>query len=112
MIRSHALALFIAAALAPLPARAAGGCDQWLRETVQATGSYLPTAEAYSRPFVFALRLDCDGTPELVTVQRPTGNLPVCEAGQQVEVVGRLIWNRTLVDGHYEINDPASVTCR
>ena len=112
MTHPRHLAFFVAALLAPLPAQAAGGCDKWLSETVQATGSYLPTAEAYSRSFVFALRLDCDGTTELVTVQRPTGNLPVCEAGQSVEVVGRLIWNRTLVDGHYEINDPQGVSCR
>lgn len=96
----------------PLPARAAGACDEWLRRTVRATGTYLPAEEAYSRPFVFALSLDCNGTRERVTVQRPTGNLPVCEGGQQVEVVGKLIWNKFLVPGHYEINDPASVTCR
>ncbi len=96
----------------PLPAHAAGACDEWLRRTVRATGTYLPAEEAYSRPFVFALSLDCNGTRERVTVQRPTGNLPVCERGQQVEVVGKLIWSKVLFDGHYEINDPASVTCR
>jgi hypothetical protein len=112
MIRPAHLALLAAALLAPLPARAAGACDEWLRETVQATGAYQPTAESYSRPFVFAMQLDCNGKKELVTVQRPTGNLPICQTGQPVEVVGRLIWNRTLVDGHYEINDPESVSCR
>jgi hypothetical protein len=112
MVRPRHLALLITLLLAPLSARAAGACDQWLSETVQATGAYQPTAEAYSRPFVFAMQLDCNGTKEQVTVQRPTGNLPVCQAGQPVEVVGRLIWNRTLVDGHYEINDPQTVNCR
>jgi hypothetical protein len=94
-------------------ARAAGACDIYLRETVRATGVYLPVEETYARPFVFALRLDCNGTRELVTVQRPTGRLPVCAREQPVEVQGKLIWNRSLlVPGHYEINDPASVTCR
>jgi hypothetical protein len=104
-------ALFCLVAL-PLPARAAGACDEWLRDTVRATGTYLPAEEPYSRPFVFALSLDCNGTRERVTVQRPTGHLPVCQRGQQVEVVGKLIWNKSLVAGHYEINDPTSVTCR
>jgi hypothetical protein len=108
----HLLAALCCLVVLPLPARAAGACDEWLRDTVRATGLYLPAQEAYSRPFVFALNLDCRGTRELVTVQRPTGNLPICQNGQQVEVVGKLIWNRTLVDGHYEINDPTSVTCR
>lgn len=99
------------AALAPA-ARAAGGCDEWLRETVRATGAYLPAEETYAWPFVFAVNLDCNGTLERVTVQRPTGNLPVCRRGQKVEVVGKLIWNNSLVAGHYEINDPDSVTCR
>ncbi|HWI29739.1 MAG TPA: hypothetical protein VN668_22375 [Stellaceae bacterium] len=93
-------------------ARAAGACDPYLRKTVRATGDYLPTEEAYARPFVFAINLDCGGARERVTVQRPTGHLPVCRAGQQVEVVGKLIWNHALVSGHYEINDPVSVMCR
>lgn len=104
-------ALCCLVALAP-SANAAGACDEYLRKTVRATGGYLPAEEAYSRPFVFALSLDCNGSRERVTVQRPTGNLPVCQRGQPVEVVGKLIWNKTLVDGHYEINDPVSVTCR
>ena len=107
-------ALVLLCCLVALPAsvRAEGACDQWLRMTVRATGAYLPAEEAYSRPFVFALGLDCNGTRERVTVQRPTGNLPVCQRGQAVEVVGKLIWNKALVAGHYEINDPISVTCR
>jgi hypothetical protein len=93
-------------------ARAAGACDPWLRKTVRATGDYLPAEEAYARAFVFGLNLDCNGTRERVTVQRPTGKLPICRSGQRVEVVGKLIWNSALVTGHYEINDPASVICR
>ena len=100
------------AAMAAAPARAAGACDEWLRKTVQATGDYLPAAETYSRPFVFALSLDCRGTRERVTVERATGSLPVCREGQKVEVTGRLIWNKALVAGHYEINNPKSVICR
>jgi hypothetical protein len=108
----HALVtLSCLAALIP-HAHAAGACDQWLRQTVSATGAYLPAEERYSRPFVFALSLDCNGTRERVTVQRPTGDLPICERGQPVEVVGKLIWNKALVIGHYEINNPTSVTCR
>jgi hypothetical protein len=103
--------LFLAATIA-WPARAAGACDEWLRQTVRASGAYLPAAEPYSRPFVFALSLDCNGTRERVTVERATGNLPICERGQQVEVVGRLMWNKALVAGHYEINNPRHVACR
>lgn len=110
-MKSLLAALCCAVALSQ-PARAGGACDEWLRKTVQATGTYLQAEEAYSRPFVFAFDLDCNGTRERVTVQRPTGHLPVCERGQQVEVVGKLIWNKSLVAGHYEINDPARVTCR
>lgn len=108
----HLLAALCCLVALPQPAQAAGACDEWLRDTVRATGIYLPAEEAYSRPFVFALDLGCNGARERVTVQRPTGNLPVCQRGQQVEVVGKLIWNKSLVAGHYEINDPASVTCR
>jgi hypothetical protein len=100
-------------AIAAAPAvQAAGGCDPYLHKTVRATGTYLPVEDAYAKRFVFALSLDCNGKRERVTVQRPTGNLPVCRRGQQVEVVGKLIWNNKLVEGHYEINDPASVLCR
>lgn len=103
------LSLFCAAAP---QANAARPCDAWLKQQVRASGTYLPAEEAYSRRYVFALELDCQGSKEVVTVQRPTGTLPVCEAGQTVEVVGKLIWNKALVSGHYEINNPASVVCR
>lgn len=98
-------------ALAPR-AQAAGACDEWLRKTVRATGTYLPAEETYSRPFVFALGLDCNGVRERVTVQRGTGHLPVCQRGQPVEVTGKLIWNKAFQAGHYEINNPADVACR
>ena len=79
---------------------------------MRATGTYLPAEEPYARPFVFAMSFNCRGTRERVTVQRPTGGLPVCRNGQQVEVLGTLVWNHFLVAGHYEINKPASVICR
>ena len=104
--------LMAVAILATCPAAHAGGCDEWTRKTVRATGIYVPAQEPYSRPFVFAMQLDCRGRTELVTVQRPTGHLPVCRAGQTVEVEGKLIWNKALVDGHYEINEPSDVVCR
>ncbi len=112
---ANALRLVIAAivfviAVAPQPARAAA-CDEWLGQTVRVAGTYVPVGEVYARPFVFAMVLDCKGIKEVVTVQRPTGHLPVCEARQPVEVVGKLIWNKALVDGHFEINEPSSVTC-
>jgi len=103
-------AIVFVVAVAPQPAPAAA-CDEWLGQTLRLTGTYMPTAEAYARPFVFAMALDCKGIKVVVTVQRPTGLLPVCEARQQVEVVGKLIWNKALVDGHFEINEPSSVTC-
>ncbi len=93
-------------------ARGGGACDQWLRQTVRATGTYLPAEEPYARAYVFALDLDCNGKLERVTVERSTGNLPICQPQQQVEVTGRLVWNRALVSGHYEINNPESVFCR
>jgi hypothetical protein len=105
------LALAALAACSSSP-RSKAACSTWEHQTVRATGGYVPAAEAYSRPYVFAFTLDCNGIQELVTVQRPTGNLPVCQAGQQVEVTGRLILNRSLVDPHYEINDPSSVICK
>ncbi|MFI5342192.1 MAG: hypothetical protein ACHQ7N_20450 [Candidatus Methylomirabilales bacterium] len=112
---ANALLLVIAVivfvtAVAPQPARAAA-CDEWLGQTVRLSGTYTPAAEAYARPFVFVMVLDCKGIKVVVTVQRPNGLLPVCEARQQVEVMGKLIWNRALVDGHFEINEPSSVTC-
>jgi len=99
-------------ALPPAPTRAEGACDSYLRKTVRATGAYLPSEQPYARSFVFGLSLDCNGTRERVTVERATGHLPVCEAGRNVEVTGRLVWNKALVEGHYEINDPKSVVCR
>jgi hypothetical protein len=110
VVRYAVAALVLVVVLAPSPGQATT-CEEWVRKTVRLTGAYVPAGEAYSRRFVFAMRLDCDGTKEVVTVARATGNLPVCRAQQQVEVVGTLIWNKALVDGHYEINDPASVTC-
>jgi hypothetical protein len=89
----------------------AGACDDKLGETVQATGAYVATRQTYGQAFVFAMRLDCHGQQELVTVQRSTGNLPVCSPDQPVEVMGTLLWNRALVDGHYEINNPSKVVC-
>jgi hypothetical protein len=109
-MRSAILSSFVLSALA-VPAHAGGACDEWLRKIVRATGAYLPTEEAYSRPFVFALSLDCDGTRERVTVQRATGNLPICERGQPVEVEGKLICNKSLQVGHYEITNPHNVIC-
>ena len=107
---ANALRLLIAAfvfviAAAPQPARAAA-CDEWLDQTTHFTGTYTPVAQEYARPFVFAMVLDCKGTKAVVTVQRPTGGLPICEARQSVEVVGKLIWNSSLVEGHFEINEP------
>jgi hypothetical protein len=104
-------ALLFVVAIGPPPSEAAA-CDEWLRQTRSFTGSYVPVGEPYARPFAFAMLLDCRGTKEVVTVQRAIGTLPVCEARQDVEVVGKLIWNRALVQGHYEIRDPSSVSCR
>jgi hypothetical protein len=103
-------AVFLTVALAPVGTSAAT-CGYKPGETVRVTGTYVPSTQDYARPFVFALKLDCGGTEELVTVQRATGNLPACKPPERVEVVGKLIWNRFLMDGHYEINDPSSVTC-
>ncbi len=103
-------AVFLATALAPQGSSAAT-CGYKPGETVRVTGTYVPSRQDYARSFVFALQVDCGGTEELVTVQRSTGNLPACNPQERVEVVGKLIWNRFLMDGHYEINDPSSVTC-
>ncbi|HET7342398.1 MAG TPA: hypothetical protein VFL90_13135, partial [Methylomirabilota bacterium] len=105
-------AIVLVAALAPPPSRAAvTGCEDGSRQQ-RLTGSYVAAGEPYARAFVFAMQIDCKGKKEVVTVQRATGNLPVCEPGQQVELTGTLVWNRYLVDGHYEVNDPSGVTCR
>ena len=112
-MRSRYILAALAFVVAILPSRSeAAACDEWLRQTRPFTGSYVPVGESYARTFVFAMLLDCRGATEVVTVQRAIGTLPVCEARQEVEVVGKLIWNKALVQGHYEIRDPSSVTCR
>lgn len=103
-------ALFLVVALGPQPGFAAA-CEYKPGETVRITGTYVPSGQGYARTFVFALQMDCGGTKELVTVQQSTGKLPVCKPQERVEVVGKLTWNRFLIDGHYEINSPSSVTC-
>jgi hypothetical protein len=97
-------------ALAPRPG-AAAACDDWLRQTRSFTGSYVTAGEPYARTFVFAMLVACKGKTEVVTVQSPTRRLPLCAEGQGVELTGTLVWNKSLVDGHYEINDPSGVTC-
>ena len=109
-LRGGVAAVAFVAVMAP-PLTWAGACDDKLGEIVQVTGSYVPAGQTYAQAFVFAMRLDCHGSQELVTVQRSTGNFPVCSPEQQVEVVGKLVWNRALVDGHYEINNPSKVLC-
>jgi hypothetical protein len=106
-----ATSVLIVLALAPQPSRAAG-CDTGLRQTQRITGSYVAAGEPYARAFVFAMLVDCKGRKEVVTVQRATGHLPVCETGQEVELTGTLIFKKFLVDPHYEVNDPSGVTCR
>ena len=103
-------AVFLTVALAPLGSSAAT-CGYKSGETVRVTGTYVPSGQVYARAFIFALQIDCGGTKELVTVQQSTGNLRVCKPPERVEVVGKLTWNKFLIDGHYEINNPSSVTC-
>ncbi len=103
-------AVFLVTALAPLGSSAAT-CGYKPGEPVRVIGTYVPSKQDYARPFVFSLQMDCGGTEELVTVQRSTGNLPTCKPPERVAVEGKLNWNRFLMDGHYEINDPSSVTC-
>jgi hypothetical protein len=98
------------AMMAPALASAAS-CDDKVGEITHMTGTYVTVAQNYAKAFVFALRVDCQGRPALITVQRSTGYLPVYAADQTVEVVGKLLWNRALVDGHYEINNPSKVIC-
>ncbi len=105
-----AILVLLAAALPPAAAHAAA-CDEFLQRSSRLTGAYIASGQAYSRAFVFAMRIQCKGTTEIVTVQRPTGNLPVCDAQHDVEVEGTLRWNKALVDGHYEIVNPSSVRC-
>jgi hypothetical protein len=98
--------------VAILPSRSdAAGCDEWLNQTVRLTGSYVPSGESYARRFVFAMLVDCKGGTDVVTVQRATGTFPVCGAQESVAVVGKLVWNKALVQGHYEMTNPTSVTC-
>ena len=99
----------LALALAPRPSQAAG-CADWLQKPLRATGTYFPAEEAYARAFVFAMLLDCNGSQVTVTVQRPTGRLPVCEARQPVEVAGTLSLSTKLIGSYYQIDDPTSVT--
>jgi hypothetical protein len=114
MIRQSLLALPAVLLLAACASRSThiATCDGRRGQVVNVSGPYQPAAEAYARPFVFAMQIDCDGSPAVLTVERATGNLPLCEVRQPVEVVGLLVWNRSLFDSHYEINDPASATCR
>jgi hypothetical protein len=88
----------------------AEACNFKLGETVRVTGTYVASKPDYARSFAFALQLEC-GTRDLVTVQRATGDLPVCKPQERVEVMGKLVWNKFLIDGHYEINNPSHVTC-
>jgi len=97
-------------ALVPQPSRAAG-CADWVRKPLQVTGTYFPAEEQYARTFAFAMLFDCNGSQVTVTVQRPTGRLPVCEARQQVEVTGTLSLSSKLIGSYYQIIDPTSVTC-
>ncbi len=108
-MRGVIAAVFLVVALAPRPGVAAS-CDYKTGEMVRVAGTYVPSKPDYTRAFVFALQLDC-GRRDLVTVQLATGNLPVCKPDERVEVVGKLVWNRFLIDGHYEITNPSSVTC-
>ena len=103
-------AALLLTALAPRPS-AAAGCDEWLRQPRSFTGTYVPSSQPYARAFVFAMLVTCKEKTEVVTVQSPTGGLPLCGLGQDVELKGTLIWNKALVDAHYEINDPTGVTC-
>jgi hypothetical protein len=109
-VRLVIAAVFLAAALAPQGGSAAAACDYKVGDTARVTGTYVPSGQGYARTFIFALQMDC-GPKDLVTVQRATGNLPACTPPERVEVVGKLTWNKFLMDGHYEINNPASVTC-
>jgi hypothetical protein len=102
--------ILVVVAFLPSPADAAG-CDEWLDQTVRLTGSYVPVGQSYARSFVFAMLVECWSGKEVVTVQRATGTFPVCQAQERVAVVGKLVWNKALVAGHYEIINPSSVTC-
>ncbi len=109
-MRRAVSALMFVVAIVPGSSEAAG-CDEWLNQSVRLTGSYVPVGESYARSFVFAMLVDCKRGREVVTVQRATGAFPVCGTQESVAVVGKLVWNRALVQGHYEITNPTSVTC-
>jgi len=109
-MRRVVAALVVVVALAPRPS-AAAACDDWVRQTRSFTGSYVTAGEPYARAFVFAMLMACKGKTEVVTVQSATRRLPICSEGQPVELTGTLLWNKSLVDGHYEINDPSGVSC-
>jgi hypothetical protein len=111
LVRRVAAAVILSIMLTPRPG-AAAACDDWLRQTRSFVGTYVGAGEPYARAFVFAMLVACKGKTEVVTVQSATSKLPVCAEGQEVELTGTLIWNKSLVDGHYEINDPSRVTCR
>jgi hypothetical protein len=108
-VRYVVAAVFLVTALAPQPGTAAS-CDYKVGETVRITGTYVPGKPDYTRSFVFALQLEC-GPRDLITVQRATGGLPVCKPQDQVEVVGKLVLSKFLIDRHYEIDNPSGVTC-
>jgi len=108
-VRVIVAVIFLITALAP-GAGAAAACEFKVGDNVRITGTYVPGKPDYARSFVFALQLDC-GKGDLVTVQRATGDLPVCKPQERVEVAGKLVWSKFLIDGHYEINNPSSVTC-
>lgn len=103
-------ALLVVVALGPQPGWAAA-CDYKPGETVRITGAYMPSRQAYARSFILGLQIDCGGSKGLVTVQQSTGRLPECKPDEQVEVVGKLTWNKFLMDGHYEIDNPSRVIC-
>jgi hypothetical protein len=102
----------VGVALIPPASAATAGCDDGPRQPRLVVGSYVAAGEPYARSFAFAMQVTCHGKQETITVQRGTGHLPVCEAGQQVELTGTIVWSKFLVDGHYEITDPTGVTCR
>jgi hypothetical protein len=110
-LRGGVALVIVALALALPQAGHAAGCADWVQKPLRATGTYFPAEEVYARSFVFAMLFDCNGSQVTVTVQRPTGRLPVCEAQQQVEVEGMLSVSSRLIGSYYQIIDPARVTC-
>jgi len=108
-VRLIVAVVLVVTVLTPTGAQAEA-CNFKLGETVRVTGTYVASKPDYTHRFVFAVQLEC-GTRDLVTVQRATGDLPVCKPQERVEVMGKLAWNRFLMDGHYEMNNPSQVTC-